>query len=101
MAATTSCFSFNPHKSYVVLMVYITMAAMFLLSNHAVADLVLSDHIMAWTVEAAKLSMLAYDETEPDDTVTHDYSGTKQTNANKQRRLFTRSASMCNRSILL
>jgi hypothetical protein len=40
------------------------------------ADLVLSEQIMKLTKEAATLSMLAYDETEPDDTVTHDYEGT-------------------------
>ncbi|KAG7344415.1 lipase class 3 [Nitzschia inconspicua] len=38
------------------------------------SSLVLSDHIMSLTKEAAKLSMLAYGETEPEDTVTHDYS---------------------------
>ncbi|KAL3903122.1 MAG: hypothetical protein SGILL_010566, partial [Bacillariaceae sp.] len=36
-------------------------------------NLVLSEHIMNLTVEAAKLSMLAYEEAEPDDTVTKIY----------------------------
>lgn len=58
-----------------------SLSLLFLtLHHHAVvvvdAGLVLSDHIMALTVEAAKLSMLAYEETQPDDTVTHDYAST-------------------------
>ena len=44
-------------------------------SNFVAADLVLSKHIMDLTVEAARLSMLAYEETEPADTVTRDYEG--------------------------
>jgi hypothetical protein len=44
-------------------------------NSTAKADLVLSEHIMNLTVEAARLSMLAYEETEPDDTITKDYEG--------------------------
>lgn len=92
MAAVGSCIFFYPQPSRVVMTLFMLMATIILSSNHALADLVLSDHVMALTVEAAKLSMLAYDETEPDDTITHDYSGTKLTNVNKQR-LFTIGAS--------
>lgn len=38
-------------------------------------SLVLSEGIMKVTKEAARLSMLAYEEEAPDDTITHDYSG--------------------------
>jgi hypothetical protein len=56
--------------------------ALLLSSNQTMAELVLTEHVMAITIQAAKLSMLAYDETEPNDTITHDYSGTKQSNTN-------------------
>jgi hypothetical protein len=37
------------------------------------SDLVLSEKVMTLTKEAARLSILAYEEEPPDDTVTHDY----------------------------
>jgi pimeloyl-ACP methyl ester carboxylesterase len=37
------------------------------------SDLVLSERIMLLTKEAARLSILAYDEVAPNDTITHDY----------------------------
>jgi hypothetical protein len=68
---------FYPKQCRLALMLgLMMMTTMILSANHVGANLVLSDHIMALTVEAAKLSILAYDETEPDDTVTHDYTGT-------------------------
>jgi hypothetical protein len=42
-------------------------------------SLVLSENIMKLTKEAARLSLLAYEEEEPDDTITHDYSCTYDT----------------------
>jgi Lipase (class 3) len=59
-----------------VMILAITLAAMVTFPKMAAASLVLSEHIMKLTAEAAKLSMLAYEETEPDDTITHDYTGT-------------------------
>ncbi len=42
------------------------------------ADLVLSEYIMKLTVTSARLSMLAYEENEPDDTIKNDFTGMRE-----------------------
>jgi hypothetical protein len=73
--AITFSFVFYPPQGRKIML--LCMIMMTTTIYHTLADLVLSDHIMKLTIEAAKLSILAYDEAEPDTTIMHNYSGTK------------------------
>jgi hypothetical protein len=53
----------------------VVVMVMMMSADVTKGDLVLSEQIMKLTKEAAALSILAYEEQEPDDTITHNYQG--------------------------